>query len=128
MSKNTYIIVAGVGGVIIGFLAAFSLGMNVVTQEPLPTHTMHMEVRPAGQGMRSMMADMNTNLKGKTGDEFDKAFLDEMIVHHEGAVDMAALVLKNSSRGELRTLANDIIKAQTKEINEMKTWQAAWFK
>jgi uncharacterized protein (DUF305 family) len=41
---------------------------------------------------------------------------------------MAALVLKNSSRGELRTLANDIIKAQTKEINEMKTWQAAWFK
>jgi uncharacterized protein (DUF305 family) len=128
MSKNTYIIVAGVGGVIIGFLAAFSLGMNVVTQEPLPTHTMHMEVRPAGQGMRSMMADMNTNLKGKTGDEFDKAFLDEMIVHHEGAVDMVALVLKNSSRGELRTLANDIIKAQTKEINEMKTWQAAWFK
>ncbi len=78
--------------------------------------------------MSAMMHDMNANLKGKTGDAFDKAFLEEMIVHHRGAVDMAKLVLETSKRSELRKLAEDIIKAQEKEIAQMKTWQAEWFK
>jgi uncharacterized protein (DUF305 family) len=39
---------------------------------------------------------------------------------------MANLVLQKSSRPELRQLANDIIAAQTKEINQMKTWQQQW--
>lgn len=80
-----------------------------------------------GSGMASMMHDMNANLTGKTGDEFDKAFLDDMIIHHQGAVDMAQLVLKNSKRPELIKLANDIITAQTTEIDMMKKWQKEWF-
>jgi uncharacterized protein (DUF305 family) len=78
--------------------------------------------------MKSMMQDMNAGLVGKTGDEFDKAFLSEMIVHHQGAVEMAQVVLKNSKRPELIKLANDIIAAQTKEIDMMKGWQTQWFK
>lgn len=81
-----------------------------------------------GNDMASMMHDMNASLTGKTGDAFDKAFLSEMIVHHQGAVEMAQQVLTNSKRPELIQLANDIIKAQNGEIHMMQDWQKAWFK
>ena len=66
-------------------------------------------------------------LEGKTGDELDKAFLAEMIVHHEGAVQMAQTLLKGTKRPELIKLGNDIITAQTGEIQMMKQWQRDWF-
>ena len=81
----------------------------------------------AGMGMDQMMDGMMAELEGKTGDAFDKAFLSEMIVHHEGAVVMAKSVLKNSKRPELIKLANDIITAQTGEIGMMTNWQKTWF-
>lgn len=80
-----------------------------------------------GTDMTSMMQGMMAGLQGKTGDEFDKEFLSEMIVHHQGAVEMAQLVLKSSTRPELIKLAKDIISAQTKEIEMMKGWQRDWF-
>jgi len=79
-------------------------------------------------GMQHEMANMMSGLEGKTGDDFDKAFLTEMIVHHEGAIDMAEALLKNTQRPELVRLGNDIIKAQTGEVGMMKGWLAAWFK
>lgn len=78
--------------------------------------------------MDSMMKGMMQGLAGKTGDAFDKEFLTEMIVHHQGAVQMANEVLKNSKRPELLELANNIISAQNKEIGMMQGWKAAWFK
>ena len=78
--------------------------------------------------MGSMMDGMMAGLNGKTGEEFEKAFLAEMIIHHEGAVVMAEAVLKNSKRPELIKLANDIITAQKGEITMMKQWQKSWFK
>lgn len=84
-------------------------------------HAMNMD-------MNSMMTGMMAGLVGKTGDEFDKAFLSEMVVHHEGAVEMAKAVITQSKRPELIKLANDIITAQNGEITMMKQWQAQWFK
>ena len=81
-----------------------------------------------GMDMDSMMSGMMAGLEGKTGDEFDKAFLSEMIVHHQGAVEMAKAVLKTSKKPELLKLANDIISAQNKEITMMQGWEKAWFK
>lgn len=78
--------------------------------------------------MGTTMEGMMSGLQGKTGDAFDKEFLSEMIVHHQGAVDMAKAVLATSKRPELIKLANDIIAAQTKEIDMMKGWQSVWFK
>jgi uncharacterized protein (DUF305 family) len=78
--------------------------------------------------MANMMQGMMAGLDGKTGDAFDKAFLSEMIMHHEGAVVMAQAVLKSSKRPEMLKLANDIISAQTGEIKMMQDWQSAWFK
>lgn len=80
-----------------------------------------------GGDMNDMMNSMTMGLQNKTGDDFDRAFLAEMIVHHEGAVEMAKQVLENSKRPELIKLANDILSAQTKEIEMMKNWQKIWF-
>jgi uncharacterized protein (DUF305 family) len=78
--------------------------------------------------MTDMMHNMTSELEDKTGDAFDKEFLSQMIVHHEGAVAMAKQVLAQSKRPELLKLAQDIIAAQTKEISMMQEWQKAWFK
>lgn len=78
--------------------------------------------------MSSMMHDMNASLEGKTGDSFDREFLVQMVIHHEGAVDMAKKVLEVSRRPELITLANDIISAQNREIKMMNNWKIEWFK
>ena len=78
--------------------------------------------------MDSMMADMLANMKGKTGTELEKTFLQDMIIHHQGAVDMSTALLKDKSvRPELAKFANDIISAQTSEISMQKKWLKDWF-
>lgn len=56
-----------------------------------------------------------------TGD-VDVDFVRGMIPHHQGAVDMAKIVLKHGKDPELRKLANDIVASQEKEITFMKEW------
>ena len=77
--------------------------------------------------MADMMQSMNAELQGKTGDAFDQAFLSEMIIHHEGAVEMAQLALTNAKHQEIKDLAKAIIAAQNKEIADMKGWMKAWY-
>lgn len=76
--------------------------------------------------MAMTMDSMNSMLEGKTGDEFDEAFLSEMITHHEGAVSMAALADKHAKHQEIKDMAKNIEVAQTKEIDTMRSWQVQW--
>lgn len=88
------------------------------------------KLAPVTEPPSSMQHDMNTmtsGLKGKTGEAFDKAFLDDMIIHHQGAIDMANLVLQNSQRSELKALANAVIEAQSEEIQLMRNWKNTWY-
>ncbi len=52
----------------------------------------------------------------------DRAFLEGMSEHHDGAIDMAQLALMQSTHPELRTLAQNIIVAQAEEIAQFQTW------
>jgi uncharacterized protein (DUF305 family) len=72
------------------------------------------------------MDEMTKGLEGLTGDEFDKAFVEMMIVHHQGAVDMAKEIPANAKHPELKKLGEDIVTAQTKEIEMMKGWLKRW--
>jgi uncharacterized protein (DUF305 family) len=65
-------------------------------------------------------------LKAASGDEFDRRFAEAMIAHHQAAIDMAGLVAERAERTELKTLAEDIIGAQTREIEQMRGWLEAW--
>ena len=67
----------------------------------------------------AMMGDASTGA-GMT----DAAFVAGMIPHHEGAVEMAQVVLDRSTRPALRAFAEQIIAAQDAEIATMKGWQA----
>jgi len=65
-------------------------------------------------------------LRGLSGDEFDKAFITEMIQHHQGAINMAKLIEANAKHAELKKLGNDIVSAQTREVDVMQNWQKEW--
>jgi uncharacterized protein (DUF305 family) len=55
------------------------------------------------------------------GEAFDRAWLEAMIRHHEGAIDMAEDVLSDGSDPSMRSLAERIIAAQRTEIDAMRT-------
>ncbi len=58
-----------------------------------------------------------------TGDA-DYDFIVGMIPHHQGAIDMAKIVLEHGQSERVKKLAQDIIAAQEAEIAQMRTWQA----
>jgi uncharacterized protein (DUF305 family) len=74
-----------------------------------------------GAAMHSAMAKMSKDMEAPpmTGDP-DKDFLAMMIPHHEGAVEMARLVLLHGRDPLVRTLAEEVIAAQQAEITSMR--------
>lgn len=75
------------------------------------------------------MSGMNHNMNlGPSDAEYDLRFIDAMIPHHRGAIDMANEALQKSKRAEIKSLAQNIIKAQNREENElMRKWRKAWY-
>jgi uncharacterized protein (DUF305 family) len=77
-----------------------------------------------GHDMSSMEGMMSTeemdDLATKKGSEFDRAWMDMMIRHHEGAIAMAETELQDGQNDDVKTLAAAIIKAQRAEIEEMR--------
>jgi uncharacterized protein (DUF305 family) len=65
-----------------------------------------------------MMKSMDIAYTGNTDVDFVKG----MLPHHQGAIDMAKIELANGEDPELRKLAENIIKAQEKEIQVMQAW------
>ncbi len=134
MQKNTTIIVVLITlgiGLSIGYGMATNKALtSVTTQQSNGGHMMSDGTMMGGSGgmnMQDSMMSMNAGLKGKTGDAFDQAFLVDMIIHHQGAVEMAQTALVNAKRQEIKNLATEIISAQNKEIAEMKAWQTSWY-
>jgi uncharacterized protein (DUF305 family) len=76
-----------------------------------------------GGGMMGMMSD--GGMMG--GDRTDKMFLRMMIPHHQLAVDMGEDALQNAAHQELKGLAEEIIKGQSAEIEEMERYLQDWY-
>ena len=90
------------------------------------TSMMNGDARTMGLAMSAMGMSMNTaDLDGASN--YDRAFIDMMIPHHQGAIAMAKVELAKGSDAELKTLARGIVAAQEKEIAEMRAWRKAWF-
>ena len=79
---------------------------------------------PGGMGPMGGMGGMMGPGQGPgmmSGTNFDRMFLQNMIVHHQGAIDMSTTELTQGSNPEARQLAQKIITAQQAEIKEMQT-------
>ena len=64
-------------------------------------------------------ADMQA-LEDATGDEASQLFLEQMIEHHQGAIDMAQTEVDNGENPDVIRLAESIIRSQTAEIATME--------
>ena len=76
-------------------------------------------------GMRGMdhgdMGGMASGMLMKNGKYSDERFIDAMVPHHEGAVQMARVALKNAEHPEIKQLAENIVSSQEAEIGEMRS-------
>ena len=79
------------------------------------------EVSEAYEAVNEKMHEaMDVDLTG----DADSDFIRGMIPHHQGAVDMANVVLKYGKDPEIRKLAEAVVKAQEEEITFMQAWLA----
>jgi uncharacterized protein (DUF305 family) len=77
-----------------------------------------------GQGGMGDGGDMS---RLETAKPFDKAFIEQMIPHHRMAIMMTGMLLRGTQREEMRKLGEDIIKAQSSEISQMRAWYGDWY-
>jgi uncharacterized protein (DUF305 family) len=105
---------------------------------PMP-NMQGMDMQGMQQNMQGMMANMNEAQKGYTQammkmhgpmmaahmiKDSDVAFICGMIAHHQGAIDMADVVLKTGDNADAKRMAEKTKKEQGQEIAEMKEWLA----
>ncbi len=123
MNKNA--VVTLIIGLIIGI--GGTVGVTALVDNDKNKESTSSQSQTATTSNTSMtMADMNKELATKTGSDFDKTFIEMMMQHHQGAIEMAKLSETRADRQEIKTLSQNIIAAQEKEIADMKQWQVDW--
>jgi len=74
-----------------------------------------------GNAMQGMVDEATmSKLKSLNGAEFDKLWLESMISHHQGAIEMAKAEIANGDNADAKTLARNIVTTQEAEIGQMK--------
>jgi uncharacterized protein (DUF305 family) len=86
---------------------------------------------PASTAATAMPENMpgmdHSTTAGMSDAPYDAAFIDSMIVHHEGAIAMANQALEQAERQEIKDLAQAIVGAQEAEITQLREWRTAWY-
>jgi uncharacterized protein (DUF305 family) len=73
----------------------------------------------------AIMEEMMSSMEGMaSSSDPDMDFTMMMIPHHQSAIDMARVQLELGDDPQMRAMAETIIEAQEKEIEELKAWQA----
>ncbi|OFE17190.1 hypothetical protein BA895_17155 [Humibacillus sp. DSM 29435] len=89
--------------------------------QPAPTSGGHDMSQMGGAGMGGMMTDEQMQqLSAASGTAFDRMWLQLMIAHHQGAVEMSNVELSGGKNADAKKLAQEIIDAQKREITVMQ--------
>lgn len=111
-------------------LQAIAKDLGVTPDKPMSSAMDHADLTgdatTLGLSMDQMGMSMNMSSL-ESADPFDKAFIDQMTVHHQGAVAMAKAQLAGGENPELEKIARAIVSAQEKEIAELAQWRADWY-
>jgi len=82
----------------------------------------HMDDHMGGNGDDGMLSpDQMHALMSAEGAEFDRLWLEGMIAHHEGAIEMSNTVIAEGSNPDVRAMAESIFETQQAEIDQMQT-------
>jgi uncharacterized protein (DUF305 family) len=79
----------------------------------------HDQMGHGSMGMSS--GSMARQMVMENGKYSDKAFIDAMVPHHQGAIEMAQVALKHAEHEEIKELSRNIISSQQAEIEELKS-------
>lgn len=96
------------------------------TNAEMPMKMMHPMASDsaATKGYKDAMMGSMMRMPPFTGDA-DIDFMKQMRIHHQGAIDMAKIALTNGKDGEVRKLADEIVKDQANEIALIDKWLKA---
>ena len=98
--------------------------LKSIKQEEFGTSNVPMEMSMEQMRGMSMMMDPQSLAKENP---FDEAFIDAMIPHHQSAIYMAQVASEKSKIPEIKELAQNIVSAQKREIQQMKRWREQWY-
>lgn len=73
------------------------------------------------------MYDKNNMSLGQADRTFDLRYINAMIAHHRGAMLLAEQLAKNTTRPEMKTLAENILADEPKNITELYSWKKDWY-
>ncbi len=79
---------------------------------------------PSTAGYKAANEKMHKEMDIAFSGDADADFVRSMIPHHQGAIEMAKVMLANGKDPELKKLARSIIAEQEKEIGRMRAWLA----
>lgn len=77
---------------------------------------------------RMTMYEKNSMSLGQGGRLFDLRYINAMIAHHRGAMLLAEQLSKNTTRPEMKTLAENILRDEPSAIAELYAWKKEWYK
>jgi len=79
---------------------------------------------PSSQAFAAAMDKMHRDMAIQYSGNADRDFVASMIPHHQGAIDMARIVLQHGQDPEVRRRAQEIVSAQEREIAQMRAMLA----
>jgi uncharacterized protein (DUF305 family) len=120
----TFSAIASSGGLITGCTSTASQNQSQAPKAATTANANDKQMMNHGGGMMNHSMGMDL---GPADANFDLRFIDAMIPHHQGAVEMANVAQQKSKRPEIKKLADNIIKSQNQEITQMKQWRQAWY-
>ncbi|WP_303674346.1 DUF305 domain-containing protein [Vampirovibrio chlorellavorus] len=98
-------------------------GENEPSKQTMPQKTMAESMNQCQDLMKQSLNNPSNN----PNFAYDKQYIDTLIQHHQGAIQMAEDAKQKAEHTEVRQLAEKMIETEQKEIEKLKDWRQKWY-